>query len=90
MDRESFYEIVTGAIETREDWPEVKNAFADGEICDNLYGEIYEIKVRLCERLGKPGQEDSDVERIINNMFEICRIVGEKMFDCGRLQSIKN
>lgn len=39
--------------------------------------------------LGKTGEEDADVERIINEMFDICSIVGKKMFDYGKLSVSK-
>lgn len=83
MEENTIYEIVTGAINAEEGYEQIENEFAEGSTCDRLYAEIYETKLRLNERLGKPGQEDADVEHIINNMFDICEIVGKKMFDYG-------
>lgn len=52
-------------------------------MCEKLYEEIYQTKERLNKRLGKEGEEDADIEKIINNMFDICRIVGNKMYEYG-------
>lgn len=85
MEKNTIYEIVTGAINAEEGYEQIENEFAEGKECDRLYAEIYETKLRLNERLGKPGEEDTDIECIINNMFDICEIVAGKMFDYGRI-----
>ena len=48
-----------------------------------LYEEVYEAKQRISQKLHKAGEEDADVELIINHMFDICRIVSTKMFEYG-------
>ena len=61
----------------------VKNEFAEGESCMEAYRCVYEANRRICERLGV--DEDSDVELIIDSMFDITHIVAEKMLDaCDR------
>ena len=69
----------------------VKNAFAEGESCMEAYRCVYEANRRICERLGV--DEDSDVELIIDSMFDITHIVAEKMFSYGvvfeNVQSMK-
>ena len=55
------------------------------------YRCVYEANRRICERLGV--DEDSDVELIIDSMFDITHIVAEKMFSYGavfeNVQSMK-
>ena len=38
---------------------------------------------------GKEDEEDADIEKIINNMFDICRIVGNKMYEYGKMDTSK-
>lgn len=40
-------------------------------------------KQHISQKLHKSGEEDPDVELIINHMFDICRIIGIKMFEYG-------
>ena len=47
--------------------------------------EVYEAKQRISQKLHKAGEEDADVELIINHMFDICRIVSTKMFEYGAI-----
>ena len=69
----------------------VKNEFAEGESCMEAYRCVDEANRRICERLGV--DEDSDVELIIDSMFDITHIVAEKMFSYGavfeNVQSMK-
>lgn len=83
--RDMIYDIVIGAVENESDYPEVKNEFGEDSLCERLYEEVYQMKEKLNERLGKAGEEDEDIEKIINNMFDICRIVGNKMYDYGKM-----
>ena len=61
----------------------VENLFEDGSRCDELYQEIYEANLRICQRLGV--EEDRDVQEIIDAFWEITRLVGEKMYHYGKL-----
>lgn len=89
VEKDKIYEIVIGAVENGGEYPAIENVFAARSICEKLYDDIYSTKERLSERLGKTGEEDADVERIINEMFDICSIVGKKMFDYGKLSVSK-
>jgi hypothetical protein len=81
--RDMIYDVVIGAVEEGNANPEVKTVFGEDSLCEKLYEEIYQTKERLSQRLGKEGEEDADIEKIINNMFDICRIVGNKMYEYG-------
>ena len=62
---------------------QVENLFEEGSRCDELYQEIYEANLRLCQRLGV--EEDRDIQTIIDAFWEINRLVGEKMYRHGQL-----
>ena len=64
--------------------PGVENAFAPGEKCMQLYGEVLDAYERLCNRLGV-GEEDYDVEVIIDAFLDISEILGLKMYHYGAL-----
>ena len=80
MDTEHIYETLLG--ERLDPYPGIANAFAPGEACAALYGEIYQANQRLCARLGT--EEDPDVEKIIDNFFEIARDLSLRMFRYGQ------
>lgn len=88
MNTNTVYEMVMGVI-TESDIPEeyakIQNEFSEGSECDKLYEEVYEAKQRISQKLHKAGEEDVDVELIINHMFDICRIVSTKMFEYGAI-----
>lgn len=89
--KELVYDLMQGAINLKEyPVPEaeiVQNEYAEGARCYQLYGEVFEANRRLCERLGV--QEDRDIELIIDNLLEIGKILGLKMFDYGNKFSNK-
>ena len=62
--------------------PWVENVFGDNMECTKAYKQVYDANVRLCDRLGQP-DEDTDVEIIINSLFEIQQILCLKMFEYG-------
>ena len=61
--------------------PIVENMFAEGRTCEQLYNDVYEANLRICQRLNT--QEDADVELIINSLLRISKILSTKMFDYG-------
>lgn len=90
MDANTVYEMVMGAItedEASEEYAKIQDEFSKDSECDRLYGEIYEAKQHISQKLHKSGEEsgeeDPDVELIINHMFDICRIISIKMFEYG-------
>ena len=87
--QDMIYDVVIGAVEEERDNSEVKTVFSEDSLCEKLYEEIYQTKERLSQRLGKEGEEDADIEKIINNMFDICRIVGNKMYEYGKMDTSK-
>ena len=82
---ENVYEAVCGEYEDEADYViqnvQIQNEFEEGKICSEAYKRVYEANRRLCERLGV--DEEPDVEMIIDGMFDITRIVSEKMFKYG-------
>ena len=83
---ETFVDIVYGLLNgtriRQPGDPEVENLFAIGRECERLYDQVYSANLRLCDRL-QSGDEDRDVEVIINSMLEICDIVGKRMYRYG-------
>lgn len=60
---------------------QVQDEFSKGSYCSELYEEVYQAKVSLCNRLGV--QEDSDIETVISNLLLIGKHLSMKMFDYG-------
>ena len=60
----------------------VPNAFAPGSKCERLYADVLAAYGRLCGRLGT-GEEDADVEIIIDSLLQIQRILGIEMYRLG-------
>ena len=80
MDVTHIYESMLG--ERVDPHPGIPNAFACGEKCARLYDEIYKAVQRLSDRLGV--EEDSDVELILDNFWEIDRELCLRMYCYGR------
>ena len=76
-----FYDRLIGESEGNESTLVIENMFDRGEICSELYNDVYEANICLCDRLGV--QEDADVELIINSLLRISRLLGRKMFQYG-------
>ena len=79
---ELVYDSLNGHL--NEPLPQVENAFAVGSECERLYGEVLAAYGRLCERLGA-GEEDEDVEMIINSLLEIQKRLCTAMYNYGAL-----
>ena len=78
---DTIYDLLTGERFPGVNDPVVENMFAEGRTCEELYNQVYEANLRLCERLGV--QEDADVELIINSLLRISKLLGRKMFQYG-------
>lgn len=88
LNAENVYLTLTGELLEEYVIPGVHNAFAQGSRCDELYRQIYEANLRLCERLGKT-DDDEDVELIINNFLEMNQILCLEMYRYGQLHGGK-
>ena len=83
MQKELIYQIMNGDMDLEhislvEDIG-IEDEFSENRECEQLYGEVYNAKLRLAEKLGE--DEDADVEQIINCMSKISRILSLKMYD---------
>ena len=76
------YESLAGTVSEEYRVQGVENLFAANSECDRLYAEIYNANCKLCRRLRVA--EDPDVETIINNFWEISRLLGIKMYEYGQ------
>lgn len=77
---EWIYYTMMGEMEIP--FPGVEDEFAEGRTCGNLYGEVFNANMSLCDRLG--AEEDPDVETIINDFLTINRELCLKMFEYGK------
>lgn len=75
------YDTLTGVLNEEHCLPEVENAFAPGEPCDQMYADVYDAYQRICEQYGISCGKD--IERIIDLMFRIARELGYKMYAYG-------
>lgn len=60
----------------------VENAFKEGEVCERCYSNVMEAYQRICTRLGQ-GEEDEDVEIIIDSLLKIAKVLSYKMYEYG-------
>ena len=60
----------------------VENEFSEGKVCQIAYAEILDAYQRIYRRLGG-GEEDNDIEIIINNFNTITEYLCMKMYDYG-------
>ena len=83
LNAENVYLSLTGELREEYAIDGVENAFAEGSLCDRLYREVYQANLRLCKCLGQ-AEADRDVETIINNLLEINKQIGLKMYHYGQ------
>lgn len=84
-----IYELMNGMLEFKDNPPQeckyVEDEFEEGKVCEQAYAEILNAYRRLCKRLGVNGDEDNDVEIIIDRFETITEYLCMKMFDYGAL-----
>lgn len=82
-----IYDLANGSLDLEHfPVPEskyVENEYEEGKLCSRLYSEMCDAYARICVRLGKPDQEDRDVEIIIDNLLGIGKHLSMKMYDYG-------
>ena len=76
-----IYDLLIGTRIRQPGDPEIENLFADGRECEQLYVQVYNSNLRLCQQLGV--EEDADVETIINSLLKICELTGKRMYGYG-------
>lgn len=79
---EAVYDTLQGVLEKEACISGVDNLFEAGKPCSKLYEDMLASYERLRKRLDA-GDEDSDVEQIINALLSISRHLGTEMFFCG-------
>lgn len=86
MQKEMIYEQMNGFLEENTYLiPKeitIKDEFAEGTECSQLYERAYLAKQNLCRRLGK--DEDNDIEILISSMENITRLLSMQMYEYGK------
>lgn len=86
MNFEDIYETMSGFLELEAQVPGVANAFDEGSICARKYAEMRAAYERVCARLGA-GDEDKDLNEIVDCLEAIQRELCERMYCLGMEQS---
>ena len=76
------YETMACGLMEAYRMPGVENAFSGDDYCLERYGDVLEAYGSLCQRLGT-GEDDTDVERIINAFLDIQRELCYRMYRYG-------
>lgn len=83
--RDLVYDLMNGFIDLNEERIPVSqyvaNEYADGKKCEQLYDEVYNMKLHLFMRLRS--DDDEELEQLVNRLCEIESIMSHKMFDYG-------
>lgn len=83
--KEWIYDAVNGQLAEGEDNTHagivIHNEFKRGSECDRLYEEVCQLRKKLCKRY--KANQIPELELIIDDMSEIARIIGLKMYDYG-------
>ena len=84
-----IYDLMNGLLDFKdnppEEWNYVEDEFQEGKVCERAYAEMMNAYQRLCQRLGVNGDEDDDIEIIIDSYEVITEYLCMKMFDYGVL-----
>lgn len=80
------YDLMNGYLDLENNVIEerryVEDEFSEGKVCQTAYAEILDAYQRICKRLGV-GEEDKDIEVIMNNFNTIMEHLCMKMYDYG-------
>lgn len=85
---ERVYQTLSGELEPWAQVPGVENLFDEGKNCQIRYEEIYCAYQRICEKIGA-GDEDDDLEMIINHMRRIQQEIAFRMYEYGAMMEQK-
>lgn len=81
-----IFDLMNGSLVLGNNPPEeskyVENEFSEGKGCAEAYSEILDAYQRICQRLGV-GEEDDDIEIIMDSFNTIIECLYMKMFDYG-------
>lgn len=84
--KQLIYDLMNGSLDLEnnaiEESKYVEDEFSEGKVCQTAYVEILDAYQRICERL-KVGEEDKDIEVIMNNFNTIMEHLYMKMYDYG-------
>ena len=82
--KQLIYDLMNGSLDLEnnaiEESKYVEDEFSEGKVCQTAYAEILDAYQRICERL-KVGEEDKDIEVIMNNFNTIMEHLCMKMYD---------
>ncbi len=79
---DEIYNTMIGILEKEYELPWVDNAFEEGQHCMRAYEEMRDAYERICERLDV-GEEDDDLNIIVDCFESMQRELCRRMFDCG-------
>lgn len=84
--KQLIYDLMNGYLDLKtnaiEESKYVEDEFSEGKVCQVAYAEILDAYQRVCKRLGA-GEEDKDIEVIINGFNTIMEYLCMKMYDYG-------
>lgn len=79
-----IFDLMNGSLDLTNNPPEesgyVEDEYAEGKTCQQAYSKILDAYWRVCERLGV-GEEDDDLEVIMDNFNLITKCLCMKMYD---------
>lgn len=79
-----IFDLMNGSLDLTNNPPEeskyVEDVFTEDKTCQQAYSKILDAYGRVCERLGV-GDEDDDLEVIMNNFNLITKCLCMKMYD---------
>ena len=82
-DFDDTYESMLGLRLPESSVPRVEDAFSEGSLCQREYDRMRDAYERLCSRLGA-GDEDPDLNTMVDAMEAIQRDLCERMYRCGQ------
>ena len=81
FEEQVYYTAIGMAVEASRALGVIDQYGPEGN-CHALYNRMRDAYDRLCARLGV-GEEDSDLDEIVDLMEDICKEVAFEMFRCG-------
>ncbi len=84
-----IYDLMTGVYNRRIIKDSLKDIVPEDKLFESAMGEIYEARIRICDKMGLELDENTDLNIITDNYSALCRYLCRKMFLYGtNLQKI--
>lgn len=84
LDADFIYDLMTREINRGVEGNPLEDIIPEDEFFEATIEEIYEARLRLCDKMGLDLDKNSDLQIITDGYSDLCRYLCKKMFAYGK------